>query len=235
MLNQMTYPTCWRCFSKSRIPFFPPIIVYPSASFTTSAPVQKPKEKATRQPEKRTSTKSRMVKFHGSTARKGEVATFVRRKKPGEARAKKSAVGERAALRKRIVLSNNNALTVENVPKFGAESIGDEQLHGRVVGLTESMVVQLRAVDAFKRTQSWGLFRNPAMLVRRETIEYGRLFNERSEEQEPRRSIRRIIVGERGSGKSIILLQAMTMAFLKGWVVINLPEGIIPIFLPSLP
>jgi small subunit ribosomal protein S29 len=133
------------------------------------------------------------------------------------------------ALRKRIVLSNNNAIAVDGMLEFGVESIGDAQLHGQVVGLSISTVDQLRAVEAFKRTQSWGLFRKPAMLERRETIEYGKLFEEMSVEQTPRRYIRRIIVGERGSGKSMMLLQAMTMAFLKGWVVINLPEGAAPL------
>ncbi|KAG8525352.1 uncharacterized protein KY384_008996 [Bacidia gigantensis] len=37
---------------------------------------------------------------------------------------------------------------------------------------------------------------------------------------------RRLIVGERGTGKTTMLLQAMTMAFLKGWVVINIPEAL---------
>jgi small subunit ribosomal protein S29 len=39
------------------------------------------------------------------------------------------------------------------------------------------------------------------------------------------RSLRRILSGERMSGKSTLLLQGLTMAFLRGWFVINLPEG----------
>lgn len=210
----MTYQTCWRCLSKSQIPFSPKKI-HPSASFTTSAPLQvlPPKHK----------------KLAASGPQKGRPATFIRKTKvKSESRGKKTALGERRALRKRIVLSNNNAIAVEGVPEFGAESIGNAQLRGQVVGFSVSIVDRLRAVEAFKRTQSWGLFWKPAMLVRQETVDYGRFFNEISDEQGPRRCIRRILVGERGSGKSIIMLQAMTMAFLKGWVVISLPEGTTP-------
>jgi small subunit ribosomal protein S29 len=37
-------------------------------------------------------------------------------------------------------------------------------------------------------------------------------------------SIRRVISGQRKSGKSVLLLQAMAMAILRKWVVINIPE-----------
>lgn len=224
--DQMTYQTCWRCLSKSQIPFSLKRI-HPSALFTTSAPVQALPPKNNKLPT--------------TLPQKGRRATFLRKskaKRNAEPRGKKMAIGERRALRKRIVLSNNNAIAVEGVPEFGPESIGDAQLRGQVVGFSVSMVDRLRAVEAFKRTQRWGLFWKPAMLVRQETVEYGQFFNEMSDEQGPRRSIRRVLVGERGSGKSIIMLQAMTMAFLKGWVVINLPEGTIPLsppFYDSLP
>lgn len=222
----MTTTTCWRCFSKIRVRFFSPIPVNHAASFTTSASVRagrSPPVPSKKPPKQLPGRRSDL-----NTPKKGVSGNFIKKKKvkPKESRPKKTAIGERLALRKRIVLSNNNAIAVEDVPEFGVESLGDEQLHGQMVNLTVSMVSQLRAVDAFKRTQNWGLFRNPAMLVRRETVEYGQLFKEMSGEQESRRTIRRVLIGERGSGKSIILLQAMTMAFLKGWVVINLPEGI---------
>lgn len=226
--DQMSFQTCWRCFSKSRIPYLSPIPVYPS--FTTSAPVQGQKKLPKKEPPKgQKPAPRRGVMPKKGVTQKGTPATYIKKRKPTtESRPRKPAFGERTALRKRIILSNNNAIVVEDVPEFGAESVGDAQLHGQVVGLAVATVARLRAVEAFKRTQNWGLFRNPAMLVRRETIEYGRLFKMMSEEQESRRCIRRIIVGERGSGKSVILLQAMTMAFLKNWVVINLPEGTIP-------
>lgn len=36
---------------------------------------------------------------------------------------------------------------------------------------------------------------------------------------------RRVLVGGKGSGKSVYLLQAMAMAFLNKWTVIHIPEG----------
>ncbi len=102
-------------------------------------------------------------------------------------------IGERKALRKRIVISNTNALEVR----------------------------------AFKPTQNWNLFRKPSTLMRRESVELGRTVLDVSAGQvEGRpRTVRRIIAGERGTGKSLMLLQAMSMAFLNDWVVINVPEG----------
>lgn len=40
-----------------------------------------------------------------------------------------------------------------------------------------------------------------------------------------KKTSRKVVVGEKGAGKSVYLLQAMTMAFQRGWVVINLPEA----------
>jgi small subunit ribosomal protein S29 len=37
--------------------------------------------------------------------------------------------------------------------------------------------------------------------------------------------VRRVIYGERGSGKSVLALQAKAMALLKGWIVVHIPEG----------
>ncbi|KAF9640568.1 Ribosomal protein S23/S29 mitochondrial [Lasiodiplodia theobromae] len=87
----------------------------------------------------------------------------------------------------------------------------------------DPVVDQLRAVDAFKPNQGWGLFRRPAMLARRETVELGRLVS--AVEAEPGKKVTKIIHGDRASGKTTLLLQAMSMAFLKGWVVINFPDA----------
>lgn len=109
-----------------------------------------------------------------------------------------------------------------------AESLVDESLSGQVLGIPGPIVDQLRAVEAFKVAQGWPLFRRPAMLIRQETVDLGREMEElwlSSRVGEKNKAIRRVLVGERGSGKTLMLLQAMTTAFLKGWVVINIPEG----------
>ncbi|OJD32454.1 mitochondrial ribosomal protein [Diplodia corticola] len=155
---------------------------------------------------------------------------------------KRPAPGERKALRKRIVLSNTNALEVRGLPDLQAEDVGDAAIQGKVVGIPMDPVVdQLRAVDAFKPNQSWGLFRRPAMLARRETVELGRLISAveaasgnktagppldaTTADSPPTSAVRKIVYGDRASGKTTLLLQAMSMAFLKGWVVINFPDA----------
>ena len=105
---------------------------------------------------------------------------------------------------------------------FGVESIGYGELKGKVLGIPNDVVDQLRAFDTFKPTQGWGLFRRPGMLIRKETVEYGKLLEELQSEG---KSLRRVLVGDRGSGKSLMALQAMTIGFLKGWTVIHIPEG----------
>lgn len=62
------------------------------------------------------------------------------------------------------------------------------------------------------------------MLMRKGTLEMAKEIEDISLGRQSK-AIRRVFVGERGSGKTVMLLQAMTMAFLKGWVVINIPTG----------
>ncbi|MCJ1258347.1 37S ribosomal protein S23 mitochondrial [Lignoscripta atroalba] len=160
-----------------------------------------------------------------STPQRGVKALFLKRKKNvNAAKGRPPAPGERKALRKRIVLSNTNALEVEGMQDFSVESMTDMRLRGQVVGIPGPVVDQLRVVEAFKVSQGWGLVRKPSMLVRKEMVEYGKLFEAMSGENS-NKTIQRVLVGEKGSGKSMILLQAMTMAFLKKWVVINIPSA----------
>lgn len=147
------------------------------------------------------------------------------------------APGERKAIRKRIVLSNTNALEVPGLKELSKENNTDEAIKSKVMALPDEIVDSLRAVEAFKVNQGWSFFRKPATLIRQETFEISKLMDEitikatdkRLEgndiEDKRGRTIRRIIYGERAAGKSVLLLQAMSMAFLKGWIVINIPEG----------
>ena len=157
---------------------------------------------------------------------KGSKKNFIKKKKAPKAvdRDKKPEVGERKALRKRVVLSNNNALEVEGLKDITAHLMIDESLRGHVLGIPVPVVDQLRAVEAFKVAQGWPLFRRPAMLMRQDTLDLATEIENISLGVRDK-TIRRVFVGERGSGKTVMLLQAMTMAFLKNWVVINIPEG----------
>lgn len=138
------------------------------------------------------------------------------------------APGERKAMRNRIILSNTNALPVQ-MEDLETDTLADKRLIGSVVGLPENVVDSLRAAEAFKITQGWGLFRRPAMLIRDETTQLAeRMF----ESEQKKTSVRMIIDGDRVSGKSMMLLQAMTAAFLRNWIVLHIPEGKSHVFSP---
>jgi len=150
-------------------------------------------------------------------------------KKKIKDRPKPPAVGERKAARNRIVLSNINALEVPSMADLSTENMADAEQIGKVLGLEGPLLDQLREVKAFKRTQNWSMFRRPATLIREETVNLGQDFEDVNDSiQDPKmglRTIRQVITGPRSSGKSLLLLQAMSMAFLNKWVVINVPES----------
>ena len=147
----------------------------------------------------------------------------IAKKKPVQDTGRRPAAGERKAMRKRIVLSNTNALEVPGLRDLEASAIGDAEFENQVMGIPGPVVDQLRAVEAFKTNQGWGLFRRPAALMRRDAIELSKAIS--SIQADNKTTLRRVITGERASGKSTLLLQAMSMAFMKEWVVVNFPDG----------
>lgn len=137
------------------------------------------------------------------------------------------AVGERKALRKKLVLSNTNALEIKGLPDFDSRNIPTEVLQKseqKVLGLQNATVDALRALEAFKPTQGWSLFRRPATLVRKETVELAGDM-EWIMEAPSGRTVRKLLYGERGSGKSLLQLQALAMASLRNWIVVHIPEA----------
>ncbi|PYH43381.1 mitochondrial 37S ribosomal protein mS29 [Aspergillus saccharolyticus JOP 1030-1] len=147
------------------------------------------------------------------------------KKKKHVERARPPPVGERRALRKRIVLSNPNALEVADMQDISADNMVDSRLRGTILGLPVPMLDQLRAVQAFKPKQGWSIFRRPGTVTRRETLELGRLIDGISDKPEDKgKVVKRIITGPKGTGKTVHLLQAMSMAFTKEWVVVTVPE-----------
>lgn len=141
------------------------------------------------------------------------------------------AVGERRALRKKVVLCNTNALEVklQDFKTATTKSAQLEGLQGKVLGLENKTVDALRALEAFKPTQGWALFHRPATLVRKETVELAGdlewIVEAQSQEKTPARSVRKVLFGERGSGKSVLQLQALAMASLRKWIVVHIPEA----------
>ncbi|MBE3048734.1 hypothetical protein IMZ48_40790 [Candidatus Bathyarchaeota archaeon] len=137
------------------------------------------------------------------------------------AKAKTPGPGERKAFRKRIQLSNNNAIPVA-LGDLSAESMTAEESRGSVMGIPDKVVDQLRTVEAFRPGQSWGLFRRPHVLVRTEAVEVARMMDAA---KEGKTTLKMVLSGARATGKSTMLLSAMAHAFLNDWVVVHIPEG----------
>lgn len=132
------------------------------------------------------------------------------------------APGERKAARKRIVLSNTNALEVAGMVDMTPEALLDVEQVGKVLGLPGPVVDQLRAVEAFRTTQGWGLFRRPGMLIREESIKIAQIMRDAKATGE---TAVYVIDGARSTGKSLMVLQALAAAFIDKWIVVSIPEG----------
>lgn len=158
----------------------------------------------------------------GANASFSKAQGKINKGKQGGRTGKPPAEGERKAMRKRVVLSNTNAVEVQGLENLSAANIHDAALEGQVMGLSNEVIDALRATEAFKATQGWSLFRRPATLVRKETAELAKLMQD---VEANKTAVRRVVYGERGSGKSVLALQAKAMALLKGWIVIHIPEG----------
>ncbi|KAK7907944.1 hypothetical protein PG985_015247 [Apiospora marii] len=210
----MATANCWRCLGRpsthrllapsSLTSFKAPTSV---AAFTTSATL--------------------LAKDDNSFSMKGHVRTGKRlvlgKKKKGRGdRSKPPGPGERKAFRKRIQLSNDNALKVSGLPELEAQKLVDPAAVGQIVSLPTDLVDQLRTVEAFKPTQNWGLFRSPHMLVRKDTVDFLGDLTKRVGNKE---TVRTVIGGERGVGKSMLGLQTMAAGFMNKMVVINIPEA----------
>lgn len=135
---------------------------------------------------------------------------------------KKPNPGERKAFRKRVQLSNNSALPVEGIEDLSLEMLADAANKGKMVALPDKVVDQLRALEAFKTTQAWNLFRRPHFLVRDETVE---LMTKLASSTEKKEALKCVLTGTKLSGKSLALLQAMTYGLMNDWVVLHIPEG----------
>ncbi|KAG0633227.1 mitochondrial ribosomal death-associated protein 3-domain-containing protein [Tuber brumale] len=141
-------------------------------------------------------------------------------------------VGQRKELRKRIVLSNTNAIPVV-LPTMTSDLIGNEEAAGAMFALPggegDTIVDRLRVLGAFQTKQHWPFFHHPCTLFRRETVEVGKLLERvmkrEAAGEDGKANERAILHGYYGCGRSILLLQAMTWALQKGWVVIAIPNA----------
>jgi small subunit ribosomal protein S29 len=169
---------------------------------------------------------------HQNLPTKGKKVLNIKKRDPS----KKTRIPleQKRALQKRIVLSNANASQVGWLQDLSKENMSKESVEGKVYGLPDVVVDALRLVKAFKVGQGWASYRRPASLIRREAWQLGRAMQAIVGDQisgdqaaQPGQTVKRVIYGPRGAGKSVVLLQVMTMAFLRGWIVINIPEGML--------
>ncbi|KUI57520.1 37S ribosomal protein S23, mitochondrial [Cytospora mali] len=215
----MSSQSCWRC------------LLRPSTTAASSTP-RHMVPMATIIPTTTTATPSSSTAAFSTTAhpqavgqhqRTGKRMTLSKFKKPKEILHGKTPLpGERKAWRKRIVLSNNNAVPVHGASRLDAANMVAPESAGRVFKIPEDTIDQLRASEAFKSSQTWGLFHSPHVLVRPETVH---MCSRMKEETEKGQTLRMVVSGEKAAGKSLVLLQAMSNAFLNEWVVINIPEA----------
>lgn len=220
---------CWRCLSTTTrsSPHAIQSLLVPrtaTAAFSTTPASFKT-------PPKAGGTKKGTVAIR----RPGEQTTFKRKKKNVPTKTGKAPMpGERKAMRKRVVLSNTNALEVVGLKDFDKamleevlkpefkESGASDGLLGKVVGLQGETVDALRAVEAFKPNQGWGLFRRPGVLMREESV----VLSRKIVDAEKKKQVLRLVVdGDKGTGKSLMLVQALATAVLRDWVVMTIPEG----------
>lgn len=144
------------------------------------------------------------------------------KKKKEITRGKAPKPGERKAFRKRVVLSNNNALPVRGLDVMTTARLVDQEEAGHVLKIPDHLIDRLRAIEAFKSSQTWEFFHSPHMLVRPETVH---ICERLSQSMSEGKTARMIISGEKAAGKSMTLLQAQVYALLQNWVVINIPES----------
>lgn len=219
----MSQSLCSRCISRSFLS-----VESSAASSQSVTAVQRAAFSST------SSLKANPPKKKGAVARptSRQGTTLRLNKNKRDTTGRPPAVGERKALRKKIVLSNTNAIEIKGLQDLNRENgkaVKLAEFEGQVLGLTDANVSALRTLEAFKHTQAWNLFRRPATVIRKETVEIAKAMEAVAggEDGKAKQVVKRILFGEQGSGKTVLQLQAMAIALNKGWVVIHLPNGML--------
>ena len=216
----MSQSICSRCISRSYLSIEASTISSPTVNAVQRAAFSTTPSLAANPPKK----KGAVAK---PASRQGTTLRLSKNKR--ETTGRPPAPGERKALRKKIVLSNTNALEVKGLQELNGQNGTAAKLaefKGQVLGLTDENVEALRALDAFKHTQGWNLFRRPATVIRKDTVAIAKALEDA---EGGKKVAKRVLFGEKGSGKSVLHLQAMALALNKGWVVIHIPNGMLKI------
>lgn len=212
----MSQSICSRCISRSYLSIEASTISSPTVNAVQRAAFSTTPSLAANPPKK----KGAVAK---PASRQGTTLRLSKNKR--ETTGRPPAPGERKALRKKVVLSNTNALEVKGLQELDGQNGNAAKLaefEGQVLGLTDANVEALRALEAFKHTQAWSLFRRPATVIRKDTVAIAKALEDA---EGGKKVTKRVLFGEQGSGKSVLQLQAMALALNKGWVVIHIPNG----------
>ncbi|OBT48666.1 hypothetical protein VE00_00737 [Pseudogymnoascus sp. WSF 3629] len=209
----MASTNCWKCLIRPSASASPYALSSAQrvAAFSTATAVLARAPATTKQKPKVPNMKA-----------KGAARSLRIKKKAPVKTGRPPAPGERKAMRKRIVLSNTNALEVQGLQELSPETMVDAAMVGKVVTIPGPVIDQLRVVEAFKNNQSWDLFRSPSILVRDETVTLSKKLLDAAA---AKKTASIILSGVRATGKSMLLLQAMATAFTKGWIVISIPDA----------
>ncbi|KAI1333180.1 mitochondrial ribosomal death-associated protein 3-domain-containing protein [Xylariaceae sp. FL0255] len=212
----MATPNCWRCLTRpSQRLLTAPTPSSPTTKTTAVAAAFSTSAHQYASPKPR-SNEPNMNKH----IRAGKKLVLGKKKRTPDG--KPVAPGERKAFRKRIQLSNDNALEVPGHDDLTVECLVNPDSIGKMFKMPNGVIDKLRTWEAFKPTQNWGFFRAPHMLVRNETVD---LMKQMTDAVEKKETLRLVVTGDRGSGKSSLSLQALATGFIKNWIVIHVPEG----------
>ena len=189
----MSQSICSRCISRSYLSIETPTISSPAVNAVQRAAFSTTPSLAANPPKK----KGAVAK---PTSRQGTTLRLSKNKR--ETTGRPPAPGERKALRKKIVLSNTNALEVQGLQELNVENGKAAKLaefEGQVLGLTDENVEALRALDAFKHTQGWNLFRRPATVIRKDTVAIARALEDA---ESGKKVFKRVLFGEKEIGRA---------------------------------
>lgn len=100
-------------------------------------------------------------------------------------------------------------------------SLYKEEMKGSILETPQSVVLQLYALDVMQRQGGYQYFSQFATILRDSTIKLAEIMAKDTSSQN-----RRILVdGPAGCGKSVTLLQAISLALQQRWLVIAIPRG----------
>ncbi|GAM89265.1 hypothetical protein ANO11243_073020 [Dothideomycetidae sp. 11243] len=212
----MASPICLRCLARPSAGNAPSLAAHlriapVSASFSTTSALTSSVGKKI--PKKKPASLAKPKKGSFVLARRGSRSS-------GSTASRKDPAAIRAQ-RKRVVLSNPNALSVTDMQELSVKNALSSE-EGTILTLSNESIDALRSAEAFKHNQGWNLFRQPSTLVTNQAREVAALIEGINQD---RNTHKEVVVGDKGAGKSVLALQAMAFALQAGWVVIHIPEA----------